>query len=988
MKSPKLLSDGLSGLNRRRWFKNSSRARRRCVSYRPSSTAEAALLEPRCLLSKVVFAGSGPVDMPAPYNPTGNPNAVVWLGDSNHPAVPVKTITITNNLPAVPGDPTANMLYPFLRDPNDHGSYQDPNQPFVGSAYDPEDPREQEYRGYVGYEMNGTNYLGLPAGASITITIPLVFWDGARIYVATNAKYLLTGYSWGAAITGNPFQYYKYGNGTGTSPSDQTLLSITDETMTGGLQGKVMWYHATFGNAPLDEAPAQLGEFTIRDPYQYQNLNPTLPQIPPLFNYDMSNVNTIMVPIALEASDVPLRDGQQVPAPTAFGWIGASQTIGQFQAAINAFTSTGAQNGLGTYFGPGGPGWPQLYNPDSAVTGITIPSGQEVLGLTPLGNHRSAYDQNQFELTSSGAKPVQVASIGGDHSSGDVIYFAPSWKPQLELVAKGMVVVGSDGDTQPGTTVQSVDLNPDSMGFLEVTVNKSTMGLSSQVYTFYNSVSDYVATTLANLWYGWANYYYNIQKNVNPDSVVGTIKPNDITLTFKKPVPASKLVVGMPVSGPGMPSAYQATILGITYTNASNTLIGSVTLSKFSTTGGSGEYNFGAVAQLKPVNSVLFNGQVFTVNPYTITFKGANAQQLNTADRFAQTVYSVLSSFGTIPYNPGNANPATVQLLFNIIGDNTGFVPHIGVDANPIDTRIAGLLTVDVKSLLRGVPNFIQVPESTGLWYPNPARPTPSAYLNGQKATFGIYNLDPFVWFVHKELGLSGYGFSVDDDTSDVEADYSNHIDLSIQGLNGITNTAEWTFGAQYGPVSSTGTPVKNPVNVPDQINSLSTAAFLKTWPTGDGQIGPLVNGPGIQPGTRVLNRFAAQQNNTNIVTLDTKFAANFRRSFRRNFRRRGESPTYSFFGMINFTGTIHPHTDPSRISGLDPVVLQQLEVIAPDLVGSTPKTPEALTVSGPGVQHGTLVVAIDPTTGSVLLNKPLLPTQPRGTYVNQFHFA
>jgi len=34
-----------------------------------------------------------------------------------------------------------------------------------------------------------------------------------------------------------------------------------------------------------------------------------------------------------------------------------------------------------------------------------------------------------------------------------------------------------------------------------------------------------------------------------------------------------------------------------------------------------------------------------------------------------------------------------------------------------------------------------------------------------QPIKFGIYNIDPYVWFVHVQLGFSGYGFSVDDDT-------------------------------------------------------------------------------------------------------------------------------------------------------------------------------------------------------------------------------
>ena len=62
--------------------------------------------------------------------------------------------------------------------------------------------------------------------------------------------------------------------------------------------------------------------------------------------------------------------------------------------------------------------------------------------------------------------------------------------------------------------------------------------------------------------------------------------------------------------------------------------------------------------------------------------------------------------------------------------------------------------------------NFItytqQGPDSQwqpGAWYPPPSK---NMYNTG----YNVYNLDPFVWFVHQKVGLSGYGFSFDDDVS------------------------------------------------------------------------------------------------------------------------------------------------------------------------------------------------------------------------------
>ena len=75
-----------------------------------------------------------------------------------------------------------------------------------------------------------------------------------------------------------------------------------------------------------------------------------------------------------------------------------------------------------------------------------------------------------------------------------------------------------------------------------------------------------------------------------------------------------------------------------------------------------------------------------------------------------------------------------------------------------------------VKSVLRGVWNFTAVPEYAAngkeQWYPNPSSPTPDATMDEVPANFNLYNLDPYVWFVHDVQGLTGYAFSVDDDVA------------------------------------------------------------------------------------------------------------------------------------------------------------------------------------------------------------------------------
>ena len=67
-------------------------------------------------------------------------------------------------------------------------------------------------------------------------------------------------------------------------------------------------------------------------------------------------------------------------------------------------------------------------------------------------------------------------------------------------------------------------------------------------------------------------------------------------------------------------------------------------------------------------------------------------------------------------------------------------------------------------------------------WYPAPAAPT-----NPTAGAVGKYNLNPFVWFVHKSIGrVYAYAFSVDDEYGDVQVDNSSQLQIAIGGKNGI----------------------------------------------------------------------------------------------------------------------------------------------------------------------------------------------------------
>ena len=146
------------------------------------------------------------------------------------------------------------------------------------------------------------------------------------------------------------------------------------------------------------------------------------------------------------------------------------------------------------------------------------------------------------------------------------------------------------------------------------------------------------------------------------------------------------------------------------------------------------------------------------------------------ATAFAGSVYELMSVYSTVPQKHTLLPNSSMDLVYEAIGGNVGFLPPT------VNTLTA--ITSDVrdlgKSVLRGVPNFLADPDQNqadsqwqpGLWYP-----TPSTHTDG--TDYNVFNLDPFVWFVHQKLGLSGYGFSFDDDVSDVRAGGTSTLSIT-----------------------------------------------------------------------------------------------------------------------------------------------------------------------------------------------------------------
>jgi hypothetical protein len=1154
------LADRLSGLNARlRFAQGSGRRSRRG---KPSSKFAAQVLpfEGRCLMASGILI---------PANTVASASAVMHYDSSANE----KTILITNN--------STHTVYPFLEDSN---SRSDPGE-YVGTGtFDPFDPINQEYRGYVGYSSGGQNYLGLLPGQSITVNVPIAFWDAGRLIITTDgttspggsdllgpnpttpladqakqsnaflfhysnqsqtavatgtvtsptldftpiynqtitgpdgkpttegAK-LPTGVVPGVLVTGpgileadriigtgatsvtlkNPIlpdpnglplenttytftlpsssniggdsnlhdhnlnenqvfinhdsadnqgllYYMQYEiehdskhtftitsstapngsdipDGTTVTAVDPTtgvitLSNNTIESARGGHQyafsnvtlgptsiftvpsvaakgsitnGLIMWYHASQAQAPSGGAPAQLTEMTFRSTYyapannkgfyylfgenkDFLNANDFN-----LINYDISYVDSMIIPVAMEAFDVPTNpDKPQPPGknPT-YGWVGSSQTIlsspkspNDLQPEIQDFASTGAANGLGTYF-PNDKGWPSYYDPGAELNGTKLPSGQNLFLESPYNDTRSIYNNNVFALTSAGTDPIKesIGAAGNAPTEGDKDYLMLSTDPidipKLKALYDALnppkgtppaqfTVSHSPESIADKTMLMSVE-EVKGVPTGKVFLNKNTIGSQAgQVYDFDRVITDYAANAIMSLWYSWANYYAMSQKV--PPSVTGsgTVDPEQTNqiINLKLDTEAT-LVPGMSVTENGTPIGVVLKVSGTT-----------VTLSQIVT--GAGPYTFNApsLTALAGYNDSKLDDPIWSLIP---NFKPSGTLPKE-AEQFASNVYVVMATMSSTVATKGiRPKYDSVSLLANIIGATVSKLESFAKDpTSPGGKDILATVTNDIKSALRGVPDFTTAPyDDPTMWYPDPSVPIP-----GSGQTFNDYNLDPFVWFVHEKLGLSGYGFSVDDDTADVGANGSTHLEMSVGGLGGLTNSLPWTSVAPYGPQLSPGTLEAGG----KAISGVSADILGKAIPYNEPQklLGALVNGPGIAPGSTV-QKLSVEAGGL-LVTLRPPS-----KGTKKTNSGQGSEAEFYFFGPVVGTGQVEPNG--TTIAGLNPAALATLKAIAP-----TASLQANLLISGPGIQKGT-TVTIDFTSGNVSLSKPLARGLKAGSY-------
>lgn len=765
----------------------------------------------------------------------------------------MKTLTIKNN-----GDAT---IYPFLRGQNI--GFDDNAKP--PGPYDPQDKKNHEFREYIGFSMGGKDFLGLPKGATVTIQVPLVLWEN-NMYVATSGKEmtspLLAGYDKKAQITI-----------AATNKVSGTEWVRSSSGYASAMKPEVMFYYSDIPKTVPNDFPAQLTEMTFRDQYLKQFISDPN-ETHALLNYDVSYVNNLIAPIAMEASKVPITyQTNPEPAPPTyfgfenFGWAATNKNAAPFESAVADFVANkkDSEAFIGQYFG--GKGWPKYYSPPNDPFNI-IPAGSNLFANSPLTTgkvniHKSSYDANRWLLTSNGDAPIQAGGAGlgfqGFVRQGQQnrIYLpgaTPKFAKDLrEMLKAGAVNVSYPDNPALTTVVKFVPKSGSTMAYVTLKSNAPLSGDTGKVYAFTRTASDYAVTAITNLWYSWAQYHVQHYQNFIPDTINATLgftknnhATNVITLNG---TPKNGLDLGMVVTAPGVPTG--TTILKIDGNK--------IHLSQIpdDTTAPTQDYTFS-----KPVPIKLDPNYT---TPYDLKFDDAATPK---AQKFAASVYEAMSAEAAVNPLPDSALPYSMNLISQVIQFYAKLPGYTRPDlTGPI---LVGEVRDVVKSILRGVYDFNQVPDQSQ-WYP-PPKDIPSGLLSGQQ--FNVYNLDPYVWFVHRVENMSGYGFSVDDDVSNPQAvgpllaeDKSpNHAPSNLQvefgGTTSFGNTNQWFPTIPWGTKKTMAT---ISVQQTGEFKGQSVVKFvgpdaLKIYnqinnPGDEGQVGATITGQGIPANTTLIHK-------------------------------------------------------------------------------------------------------------------------------------
>ena len=331
-------------------------------------------------------------------------------------------------------------------------------------------------------------------------------------------------------------------------------------------------------------------------------------------------------------------------------------------------------------------------------------------------------------------------------------------------------------------------------------------------FTFTRPVHDYASEAMIKLWYSWAQYYLAHWKDQTPSAptgptpIAGSIEMMTATLTFNEAHP--ELVQGMAVTGPGLDNAetekgrHQGDAVILQIASDKKSVILSQVVNTASTN---------ATFTVWPPKSLLYTPTAKGDPGYPLIgdkFEFSDEPPWQDPYKFSQQVYLIMASMNQIGH-PNNDSVS--KYMQDIVGANMGFIFTNDAKKSFDGKMVTSMIRDMIKSVLRGVSDFTKYPDKIEndkhvVWYPNPS-------LKRGKQDFNVFNLDPFVWFVHVKLGFSGYGFSVDDDTADVGAGGASQLQLTVTETGGLNNTNPWTIQAPYGPVKNVSLPYSGPAS-------------------------------------------------------------------------------------------------------------------------------------------------------------------------------
>lgn len=543
---------------------------------------------------------------------------------------------------------------------------------------------------------------------------------------------------------------------------------------------------------------------------------------------------------------------------------------------------------------------PQPYFPN----GTSI---KEIIQGTPGQNDATIVMTNKANFARSGQSwtfsgSQYISDTGKIVANTDTI---TGLDPKVGIYLRpGMLVTGTN--VPPGAFISS---SPDSISadFKTIKLTKSIGAIEANgPFAFTGAPYSYVVRKLIDVWYSWADYYVRQLNNPGPNqapsgifqgtTTANTGRGDDNSLLLKVTDSAfdmSKLRVGDVVTATN----------GALTPNSSDDPSLNYTITKIDTIARTVHLSLPVAVTAATVATFSFAPPKFIVRsedapaapgtagtiPYTLDFATGTTEQKDAALKFARTVYDVMQTFSLL-LDPETLLSRSALLLRYSIGGNVGsfkenddlFFKLTGRHTLLPHERTHVQLRDEIKSILRGVFDFLDPSVSDPAnWYPDPAKPTPGATLDAgtgvKPIDFGVYNLNPYVWFVHTQLKMSGYGFSLDDDIANTTANtdtllvafggnaYTAPIDTtktpSDPPAPDLVNLEAYTGGAKFGTqqdqgyIQGTNTRVDNNKGE-TRISGLKLETVLQlvasTNPSDP--IGAYITGLGLPPGVTVYN--------------------------------------------------------------------------------------------------------------------------------------